>query len=75
MGKFDNKEATRAAEKSTAKSMSGQKAKNEKKLVSFQAAPEMYSKFSYINEQLGITNTAALNLFIADYVKEHADMI
>lgn len=50
MGKFDNKEATRSKEKSTAKSMSGQKAKAEKKLVSFQAAPEMYSKFSYINE-------------------------
>ena len=65
MGKFDNKEATRAAEKSTAKSMSGQKAKSEKKLVSFQAAPEMYSKFSYINEQLGITNTAALKLYIS----------
>lgn len=75
MGKFDSKEAARVAEKSTAKSMSGRKAKNEKKLVSFQAASEMYSKFSYINEQLGITNTAALNLFIADYVKEHSDMI
>lgn len=75
MGKFDNKEANRVAVKSTAKSMSGQNNKAARKLVSFQATPDMYNKFTYINEQLGITNTAALNLFIATYVKEHADMI
>lgn len=76
MGKFDNKEATSSTikSKSAAKSMGAPK-KAEKKLVSFQAAPEMYSKFSYINDQLGLSNTAAINILIADYVKQHADMI
>ena len=75
MGKFDNKEATRANTKSTAKSMGDKNTKIEKKLISFQAPVEMYKKFTYINQQLGITNTTAINLFIANYVKEHSELI
>jgi len=75
MGKFDTKEATRTIERSPARSMGGQKAKGDKKLVSFQAATEMYGKFDFINKQRGITNTTALNLMIENYVKEHAEML
>ena len=77
MSKLEEKELARAKSvpRSTAKAMSGMKAKPAKKLVSFQASPEMYQKFSYINDQLGLTNTGAINQMIAQYVKEHSDML
>ena len=75
MGKFTDKEAERVEAKSTAKAMSSTKSKATKRLVSFQAADEMYKKFTYINEQMGVSNTTVLNLYIADYVKEHSDLI
>lgn len=75
MGKFTDKETERVATKSTAKAMSSTKIKAPKRLVSFQAADEMYKRFTYINEQIGISNTTVLNLYIADYVKSHSDMI
>lgn len=75
MGKFDEKEAERIGAKSTANAMSSIKAKTAKRLVSFQAVDEMYKKFSYINEQMGVSNTTVLNLYIAEYVKSHSDII
>ena len=74
MGKSDNIEAARKSDKSTARSMTG-KPKVSRKLVSFQTPTETYEKFTHINDQLGISNTTALNLYIAEYVKEHAEMI
>ncbi len=78
MGKFDNKEASKkavGATRSTAKAMGAKKAAVNKRLVSFQTPTVAYEKFTYINSQLGITNTAALNLMIADYIKNHNDII
>lgn len=78
MGKFDNKEASRKAAgtaRSTAKAMSGAKAAVNKRLVSFQTPTDAYQTFTYINAHLGITNTTALNLMIADYIKQHSDLL
>lgn len=75
MGKFDNKEGSRTNGQSAAKRMGSGKNKVEKKLVSFQASAEMYKKFTYINSVLGINNTTAINLFIADYVQKNSDKL
>ena len=78
MGKFDNKEASKkaaGATRSTAKAMGAAKNTVNKRLVSFQTPADAYEKFTYINAHLGITNTTALNLMIADYIKNHNDIL
>ena len=77
MGKFSDKEASRAtiSAHSAAKAMGSNGAATEKRLVSFQASADMYKKFTDINQRRGISNSAAINMFVSEYVAEHEDML
>ena len=66
-------------QKNTAKEKTAVKkiAKNniKDKVVSTKFNSDTYKQFSEINTKMGITNNSALNMILAQYVRDHSDWL
>ncbi|MBQ1574194.1 MAG: hypothetical protein IIZ78_23970 [Clostridiales bacterium] len=66
-------------QKNTAKEKTAVKkiAKNniKDKVVSAKFNSDTYKQFSEINTKMGITNNSALNMILAQYVRDHSDWL
>lgn len=74
--KFAKRETERKAavvSHSSAAEMS--EAAPKKKMISMNVPEDMLKKFTFINKKKGISNTAVLNMYIAEYVSENADLL
>lgn len=74
--KFVKREAERKAtvvSHSSAAEMS--EAAPKKKMISMNVPEDMLKKFTFINKKKGISNTAVLNMYIAEYVSENSDLL
>jgi antitoxin component of RelBE/YafQ-DinJ toxin-antitoxin module len=64
---------TPKAEKKAVKKIAKNNVKD--KVVSAKFNSDTYKQFSEINTKMGITNNSALNMILAQYVKEHSDWL
>lgn len=74
--KFAKRETERKASvvsHSSAAEMS--EAAPKKKLMSMKVSEDMLKKFTFINKKKGISNTAVLNMYIAEYVAANSDLL
>lgn len=74
--KFSRKESGRNVT-SLAHSPAGETAEptTKKKMISMNVPEDMLKKFTYINKKKGTTNTAVLNMYIAEYVAANSELL
>lgn len=46
-----------------------------KKMISVNMPEDMQKKFTFINKKKGLSNTAVINILVAEYVKNNGEML
>lgn len=69
----ENKRKATTITHSSAAEMS--EAAPKRKMISLNVPEEMLKKFTFINKKKGISNTAVLNMYIAEYVAENSELL